>query len=486
MTVNKHVVITGLLIAMSVNSLPAFASEYSQPGFYDVNHYVLDNGLHVILKPRHGARNVAIELNVDIGHLNFPCGKRETAHFLEHLLFTGTSSHSEVELDHLIESHGGSWNAETAGDYTLYSLQIFSKHLDTGIKTLHEIIVDSIISEENVEKSRKIVFRENGGKPSRLREWLYKNEIIQSATTKAINKVFPGMEYQCLGLDETTSITREDVLKAYRDYYIAANMTLAVVGDFELTTAKQLVEQTFGTMPKGSRGGIKSRPVPVSFKPVADIIEGRWQPLVGSEATIYFIYRTSGLYSPHYYSIDVLESYFQTELYNQLRVEKGMAYAPSAYTYLYNDYGAFVLETDSDLNDIEQNIELIRQAIAEYQQGKLDERRLEDVKQKILLNSARGYESNASFSEYYALTIEDIKRYGKYENYEDHIEKVSIEAIHDATTAYFHDDNMVVAVVRPTFTYTQFYLLTMAMMILVLVVGWRLVQKIRRRRHYIK
>ncbi|WP_455199980.1 M16 family metallopeptidase [Kaarinaea lacus] len=465
---------------MSVNSPSALTSEYSQPGFYDVDHYVLENGLHVVLKPRHGARNVAIELNVDIGHLNFPCGKRETAHFLEHLLFTGTSAHSEAELDHLIESHGGSWNAETASDYTLYSLQIFSKHLDTGIKTLHEIIVDSTITEENVEKSRKIVFRENGGKPSRLREWLYQNEIIQPAAARAINLVFPGMEYQCLGLDETTLITRKDVLKAYRDYYIAANMTLAVVGDFERSTAKQLIEQTFGTMPKESRDSIKPRPVPVSFKPVTDIIEGRWQPLVGSEATIYFIYRTSGLYSSHYYSLDVLESYFQTELYNQLRVEKGMAYAPSAYTYLYNDFGAFVLETDSDLDDVEQNIELIRQAIAEYQQGKLDEKRLEDVKQKILLNSARGYESNASFSEYYALTIEDIKRYGKFENYEDHIEKVSIDAIRDATTAYLNDDNMVVAVVRPTLTYTQFYLLVMAMMILVIIVGWRLARKIRR------
>ena len=467
---------------MGFASTTIIASEYSQPGFYDVDHYVLDNGLHVVLKPRHGARNVAIELNVDIGHLNFPCGKRETAHFLEHLLFTGTSSHSEAELDDLIESHGGSWNAETAGDYTLYSLQIYSKHLDVGINTLHEIFVDSTITKENVEKSRKIVFRESGGKPSKLREWLHKNEIIQSATTKAINLVFPGINYQCLGLDETSSITRDEVLKAYKDYYIPANMTLAVVGDFEPPQVKQLIKQTFGTIPQQSREGIKRRAVPETLIPAADVIEGRWQPLVGSEATIYFLYRIGGLYSPHYYALDVLESYFQTELYNQLRVEKGMAYAPSAYTYLYNDYGAFILETDSELEDVEQNIELIRQAITEYQQGKLDQQRLNDVKQKILLGSARGYESNASFAEYYALTIEDMRRFGRYENYEDKIEQVSIGAIHEATTTYLHDGNLVVAVVRPTLTYTQFYLLLMAMAIMVALLGWRIVRKFKKRR----
>ena len=382
----------------------------------------------------------------------------------------------------MIESHGGSWNAETSGDYTLYSLQIFSKHLDVGIKTLQEIIVDSTITEENVEKSRKIVFRENGGKPSKLREWLHKKEIIQSATTTAINMVFPGINYHCLGLDETSSVTRDEVLNAYHDYYVAANMTLALVGDFAQPKVKQLILQTFGTMPNRSRKGIKPRPVPASFKSSTETVEGRWQPLVGSEATIYFLYRTGGLYSPHYYSLDVLESYFQTELYNQLRVEKGMAYAPSAYTYLYIDYGAFVLETDSELDDIEKNIQLIKQAIAEYQQGKLDQQRLNDVKQKILLSSARGYESNASFAEYYALTIEDINRYGKYENYEDRIEQVSIEAIRDATAAYLHDNNLVIAVVRPTLTYTQFYLIVIAALVMVILVSWRLVRKFRRRR----
>jgi predicted Zn-dependent peptidase len=458
------------------------ASEYSQPGFYEVDHYVLDNGMHVILKPRHGARNVAIELNVNIGHQNFPCGKRETAHFLEHLLFTGTSSRTETELEHLIESHGGSWNAETSSDYTLYSLEIFSKHLDVGLTTLHEIMTDSTLTEENVEKSRRIVFRESGGKPSALREWLYKNAIIQSATARALNTVFPGIDYQCPGLDENSSVTRGEVLQAYRDYYVAANMALALAGDFEPERAKQLIIQTFGAMPRRTLEGVQPRPLPAPFKAAPGIIEGRWDPFVGSEATIYFIYRTGGLYSPHYYALDVLENYFQTELYNQLRIETGMAYAPNAYTYLYDDYGAFILETDSELDDVEQSIGLIKKALAQFREGKLDQDRLDNVKQKILLNSARGYESNRSFAEYYALTVEDFKRYGKLENYEDRIEQVSIEAIRDATGSFLTDDNLVIAVLRPTLTYTQFYLLVLLTMGLILAAAWRLVRKIRLRR----
>jgi len=58
---------------------PVSCNEYSQPDFYEVDHYVLGNGMHVILEWRHRARNVAIELYADVGHHNFPCGKRETA-----------------------------------------------------------------------------------------------------------------------------------------------------------------------------------------------------------------------------------------------------------------------------------------------------------------------------------------------------------------------------------------------------------------------
>jgi predicted Zn-dependent peptidase len=146
---------------------------------------------------------------------------------------------------------------------------------------------------------------------------------------------------------------------------------------------------------------------------------------------------------------------------------------------MYDDYGAFILETDAELDDVEHSISLIKDAIMQYQQGKLDQQRLDSVKQKILLNSARGYESNRSFAEYYALTIEDVKRYGKYENYEDHIEQVSIEAVRAPTSAYLSDSNQVIAVVRPTLNYTQFYFLLLIVTGLVVLVAWRLVRKIR-------
>jgi len=61
----------GLVLCMG-NSL---ASEYSPPGIYDVEHYVLNNGLRVILKPRDGTRSVAFRLVVGIGQNDYDCDR---------------------------------------------------------------------------------------------------------------------------------------------------------------------------------------------------------------------------------------------------------------------------------------------------------------------------------------------------------------------------------------------------------------------------
>lgn len=458
------------------------ASEYSQPGFYDVDHYQLDNGMRVIVKPRHNARNVSIQLFVDIGHMNFPCGKRETAHFLEHLLFTGTDQHSEIELQEIIESRGGSWNAETSKDYTLYYVDIFNKNADVALQTLHEMMTRSTITPENVEKSRKIIYRESGGKPGSLRSWLYESGIIVDAVDRTLNLIFPGIEYQCLTLDNNEAISRDDILQAHKNYYVASNMALSIVGDIEPDEVKQLVEKTFGTMPTVPADNIKRRPLPAAFQPVDGVIEGRLSPIVGSEASVYLVYRTEGIYSSHYYAMTVMDSYFYTELYNRLRVEQGLAYAPDTYMYLHDDYGSFVLETDTEPQDVEKSIQLIKSTINEFKQGHLDQQRLDAVKRKILLNAARGYESNRSFAEYYALSAEELNRYGKYENYEDGIEKVTLKDIQDATNAFFNDDNMITSVVKPTLTYTQFYLLVGLFVLLLLLAGRRVFKFAKARR----
>ena len=100
-----------LLLQVLLSSNVTHASKFSPPGLYDVELVTLDNGMDVILKQRQGAHTFSMRVWVGVGTQDFPCERQETPHFLEHLLFTGTSKHTEAELEHLVADHGGSWNA---------------------------------------------------------------------------------------------------------------------------------------------------------------------------------------------------------------------------------------------------------------------------------------------------------------------------------------------------------------------------------------
>lgn len=465
-----------------INDIDVFANKYAQPGFYDVEHYVLKNGMSIILKPRHIAKNISIRLKVGVGSFNFKCGKDEIAHYLEHLLFTGTSKHSETELDEIMETNGGSWNAKTTSENTFYEIDIYSKYSGLGLSILHEIITDSQITQDNVDKSLNIINRESGGKISSIRNWLHKNAYIYSAVDRSMMALFSNPSWKCYELDQSTTITRTDIIDAYKNYYTPDNMTLSIVGDFDIASIKKQIKNTFGSIPVMKKPVRNEIPVPeINLHLDENIIYiGRLYPILGTEAQIYQIYRLPDKHDKDTVVFDVLKEYFDNEMYKYLRVEKGVAYSPSAATGMFDKFGFFFLATDSDIDNISSNIKLINQVVAKFKNSVLDEKELAKIKLKILLYEARGAETNSDFADYYVDNDFELKEYGYFSSYVDAIENVTLSDIQRVSKKYFNNDNRVIAVSSPTLTYTQFYIFLFVMILIVGFVSWRLILKFKK------
>jgi predicted Zn-dependent peptidase len=221
---------TLLFLFLSTN---ASGSQYTPKGLYDPEYVTLKNGLDVVLKKRDVNHNVSVRLVVNVGQIDFPCGRKEQPHFLEHLLFTGTSQHSESELEALMEEHGGSWNASTENEKTIYKVDIYSPNSLFALDLLYEIFTDSQISAENVELSRDIIHRESGGNPSVLRKWLYRHGIGRNAYMNAYLEMFPEGNVVCPSLQTAEGITRDDIIETFDQYYVPNNMQLVIVGEFD-------------------------------------------------------------------------------------------------------------------------------------------------------------------------------------------------------------------------------------------------------------
>ena len=453
---------SALLTAGSV-----LAGEYSPPGLYDVEHSVLPNGLRVILKPRQGAHSVAFRVVVGVGQHDFDCGWQEIPHFLEHLLFTGTSRYTEVGLDQLIEQHGGDWNAYTYSEDTVYTLDIYGKYAMLGLDVLHQIMTDSLLSSDDVETSRGIVEREAGGRPSAIQQWMRRKGVGWSATDKALRQVLPGSNYICDEYESAASITREHIIEAFRTYYVPCNMALVVVVDFDAEAMHVAIRDTFGAIP--------AQPVPERNMPVPPpprtftAVKSTANPVLGSGAEVGMVFRAVGMTSPDYYPFYVLAEYLGTRLYETIRIENGLSYAPVSELGSLLDYGVFIAYADVELDMQDSALELLRAQIRRLQEP-LDVSSVELAKRKLLLRMVQGYESNGELADYYADSVFEYKTGGGLVDQEARIEAVTAADLHRIATQYLSPDLAVEFREVPTLTYADFYMALVLLAILAVAV----------------
>jgi predicted Zn-dependent peptidase len=466
---SQSLIVTILLYwALALMSSIAHASEYSPPGLYDVEQLTLDNGMDVILKPRQGAHTFSVRVWVGVGTQDFACERQATPHFLEHLLFTGTSRHSEAELEHLVADHGGSWNALTGREDTTYQMDIYSRYNDFAIDMLYEIMSDSTISQENVETSRDIIHREAGGKPSKIKQWFRLHGFGVNATEKAVRQLLPGINFICDGYVTAEGITRDDILATFNKFYVPGNMAIIVVGDFDKQKITDQIQQTFGSMP--------ARPVPERIEPKAseatsyETVTGTFSPLLSSDTAIGVMYRLPGYWSDDSFPLMVIEEYLDFKLNESIRIERGLSYAPGTWTYNSSQYGLFGANADVDIDDVDETLSLIKKEMRDLAEKPMNQTLLEEAKMKILLLNVQGYEANMDIADYYANQYSLFRKNRYFENVEEKIEAVSIDDINRVVDKYLRDDKAVTLVESPTLTYTQFYTLLSLLVIIALLI----------------
>ncbi len=467
-------VLRAALVLLSI-SCNAYGGQYSPAGLYDVEHHVLDNGLRVVLKPRDGAHTVAFRIVVGVGQHDYACGRQEVPHFLEHLLFTGTSRHSEVELREMVKQHGGYWNAYTDAEETVYVLDIYSRYAVFGVDVLYEILSDSLLSAEDVDISRGIIEREAGGRPTAIRQWMYRHGVGRTATGKAMRQIFPESNYICDEYETAAYITRDDILESFNTYYVPGNMTLIVVGAFDVDDMLQAIGASFGSLPATT---IPERPFPAPPPPeVFDEVQSTLRPILGSDAEVGMAFRAVGVASDDLYPLFVLQSYLDTRLNDVIRIENGLAYSPTSEHFAMRDYGTFLVYADVDLEAQDRVLNMIRKEI-ERLQVLLDVEIVEQVKHNLLLRMIQGYESNSELADFYVTAVFQYETDGGLVDQEARVEQVTVADLRRVARRYLSLGRAGVFRELPTLPYRQFYT---GLVVIIVLIGGVLVLVVHRR-----
>ena len=203
----------------------------------------LDNGIRVILQEAHNAPVISFWVAYNVGSRNEPRGKTGLSHWVEHMLFKGTERFPAGVLDREIDRAGGTWNAFTGTDNTMYYETLPASRIELALEAEADRMVNAQFASEDVESERTVIISERQGSENSPTFWLME-AVRKAAFTQH------GYHHDILGeMDDLHTITREQLHTHYQTHYSTGNATIVVVGAFDSATMLAQINEHFGAIP---------------------------------------------------------------------------------------------------------------------------------------------------------------------------------------------------------------------------------------------
>ncbi|UCG60472.1 MAG: insulinase family protein [Candidatus Zixiibacteriota bacterium] len=275
--------------------------------------YSLDNGMEVILRENHSSPMIASMIFVKSGSKYESKYENGITHFLEHLLFDGTTHLTREELDASIRDLGGMLNAFTREEMTCYFTLLPRQYNDYGLTVLADMLFNSVFPEEELSKERKVVAEE-----------INRDADAPAAPKDAFftEKAYSGTDYDrpVLGYKGfIENIPRAAIVDYWKRYYRPENMVALIIGDFDTEQMKASMASIFGSIVDTVTANIPEEP------PVADRPALTGQNVYDTVANVKSTYINFSIAAPHHsepdhLAMDLLAQYLSMDEISPLMI----------------------------------------------------------------------------------------------------------------------------------------------------------------------
>ena len=307
----------------------------------EVSDFKLANGMEVVVIPNHRAPVVTHMVWYRVGSADEVSGKSGLAHFLEHLMFKGTTKHPPGEFDRFIDINGGEGNAFTTRDYTAYFQRIASDRLALMMELEADRMQNLVLTDENVLPELDVVREER-----RERTDNDPSALLGEQIDAAMYTAHPYGKPVIGWMSEVAKLTKDDALAFYRAHYTPANAVLVVAGDATPEQVKVLAEKYYGVLKNTFTPIARLRtqePEPIAARRVT-LIDARAATPVVQRSYLAPSYFTSSGHEALALDLlaDILGNGTQSRLYKNLVIEQKIAgYAAAWYAGDQLDNGTF-------------------------------------------------------------------------------------------------------------------------------------------------
>ncbi len=313
----------------------------------------LANGLTVVTQAMPGLATAALGVWVGAGSRHEAEGEHGLAHLLEHMAFKGTARRSARAIAEEMEAVGGDLNAATAIETTSFTARVLAEHVPLALDMLADILVHSTFPEVELEREKNVILQEIGA--------------VEDTPDDLVYDVFLETAYPCqplgrpiLGTPGTVSgFTARDLRAYLARHYVPGRMVVGAVGAVEHDAILALVESHFGALP----------PAP-SVLPAPAAYGGGERRLKRRLEQAHLVLGLPGLslHDPRHDAAQLfsiaLGGGVSSRLFQQVREERGLAYAVDSFHWAFADTGIFGIGAGCEARDLAALAELSLDCLA--------------------------------------------------------------------------------------------------------------------------
>ena len=200
---------------------------------------VLPGGLRIVTQAVPGVRSAAFGVWVTAGSRDETPAQHGSAHFLEHLLFKGTSKRSALEISSMVEAVGGDLNAFTGKELTCYHAKVLDRDLPMAIDVVCDVVTDALLRSSDIDDERGVILEEIA--------------MYEDDPSDLIHDDFASLVYgqtplgrTILGTtDSIRGLTRSTIRSFYKKHYQPSGMVVSAAGNVDHADVVKRVRAAF-------------------------------------------------------------------------------------------------------------------------------------------------------------------------------------------------------------------------------------------------
>jgi len=323
-----------------------------------VRRSVLPSGVRILSEQVPGARSATIGYWVAVGSRDETPHTYGSTHFLEHLLFKGTTKRTALDIAVSFDEVGGEHNALTAKEYTCYYAKVQDRDLAMAVDVIADMLTSSVLDRDEFETERGVI----------LEELAMADDDPADVTSERFFEAVLGEHPlgRPIGgnADTIGAVTRDAVWEHYRANYRAQDLVITVAGavDHDL-----LVEGVIAALARADWDLAKPATPVERRNPVSELIE-RGSPLTLVHRPIEqanILLGVSGIAATdeRRATLSVLNSILgggmSSRLFQEIREKRGLAYSVYSFSPSYSDAGLFGMYAGCSPAKVSQVAELM-------------------------------------------------------------------------------------------------------------------------------